>query len=342
MRIAKVVPPDVEEALGRVRDRPEPRALWQYLFGFLAFLVANGAAGLVAVGVNAAYHHDLTPETAMAMWPGLTVGLFVQAIVSVALFLLMMRWLVKRPALELGRPRGALELGVGVGLGIGLMSLSVAIVAMLGGYRVTGFHLGAGLLAGLAIGVGAGFAEEIFFRGVLVRLLDKRFGSVVALVSTSLLFGLVHLTNPGSSVWGAVAIAIEAGLLLGAAYLLTRRLWLAIGIHIGWNFSQAGIFSINVSGSGMGAGGLLTSTMQGPDWLTGGSMGIEGSVVSVAIGLAAGVWLLLLARRSGHIQGRWRREMAPPEVAAGGYGPHPDLGPSPSPSPAPDRDPGLN
>lgn len=94
---------------------------------------------------------------------------------------------------------------------------------------------------------------------------------------------------------------IEAGLLLGAAFLLTRRLWLAIGIHIGWNFAQAGIFSINVSGSGIGAGGLLTSSMDGPIWLTGGSMGIEGSALTVLVGLGGGIVLLVLAHRRGNL-----------------------------------------
>jgi hypothetical protein len=76
-------------------------------------------------------------------------------------------------------------------------------------------------------------------------------------------------------------------LLLGAAYLLTRRLWLAMGIHSGWNFTQGWIFSVPVSG-GKAPEGLLLTTRHGPEWLTGGAFGLEASAVAMVVATLAG------------------------------------------------------
>ena len=119
-----------------------------------------------------------------------------------------------------------------------------------------------------------------------------------SLLITSAIFGLVHLGNPDATVSGAIFIAIEAGLLLGGAYLLTRRLWLAIAIHAAWNFVQAFVFVSPVSGTGE-AVGLFQVEWSGSPWLTGGAMGLEGSVITAVLGLLAGIGLLLLAGKHG-------------------------------------------
>lgn len=303
--MGRMLPAETVTVLDEVRSRRERNAGWQYLVGLVFFLVATIVGGIAGAMVNGLVHGEFTAEAVNRLWPGVATGLFLQAVLSVLGYQLMMRWLARRPAYELGRPRLG-ELACGLGLGAALVSLAVGLVALLGGYRVDGVQFGVGLLTGLAIGVGAGFAEEIFFRGVLLRLIDKQLGSWWAIGLTSVLFGALHLGNPGASAWGAIAITIQAGLMLGAAYLLTRRLWFAIGIHVGWNLVQSSIFSINVSGSGYGSGGLLQSRLEGPVWLSGGEMGIEGSVICVLIGLVAGVWLLVLAYRRGQLLPRVR------------------------------------
>lgn len=228
------------------------------------------------------------------------LGACVGAAIAVGGYLLIVGPVGGSPGLGL-RGRGKLvELAVGLVLGTGLMALAVGLIALLGGYRVTGISPSPQLLVPLAIGIGAGFIEEILFRGVLLRVLDSWLGSWAALAITSLLFGLIHLMNPGASVWTALGLVIEAGVLLGAAYLLTRRLWLVIGVHIAWNTVQGGVFSSAVSGTG-DQSGLLLAEAQGPDWLTGGSMGIEGSLVTVLLGFAAGIVMLVLAARRGHL-----------------------------------------
>jgi hypothetical protein len=92
--------------------------------------------------------------------------------------------------------------------------------------------------------------------------------------------------------------------------MLTRRLWLCIGTHIAWNFTQGGIFSVTVSGGEIK--GLLSSRMVGPDWLTGGTFGAEASVVALGLCLAAGIVLLVLAINKGNVvPPGWTRTSAP-------------------------------
>jgi hypothetical protein len=114
------------------------------------------------------------------------------------------------------------------------------------------------------------------------------------------LFGLLHAANPGATPVSTVAIALEAGALLGVAYSASGSLWLPIGLHSGWNFTEGGVFGTAVSGGQ--SHGLIESVLSGPTLVTGGTFGPEASVIAVAVCLAAtavaGVWTVR--------HGRWR------------------------------------
>ena len=162
----------------------------------------------------------------------------------------------------------------------------------------------------LAMAVTSGTIEEIMFRGILLRHLETMLGTWAALAITSLLFGAAHLGNPDATLFAAFAIAMEAGILLGAAYLVTRRLWLAVGIHAAWNFTQGWVFSIPVSGHAAPLGLLITRRV-GPDWLTGGDFGLEASAVALVVATGAGLLLLHRAVRRGDIHPpMWRQSSA--------------------------------
>ena len=96
-----------------------------------------------------------------------------------------------------------------------------------------------------------------------------------------------------------VVVGLEAGILLSAAYVLTRRLWLAIGIHFAWDFSQYGLF-----GAASGVKGLVRTELKRPALLTGRNSGIEGAVLALLACLAIGAYLLVRARRRGTSWGR--------------------------------------
>ena len=137
-------------------------------------------------------------------------------------------------------------------------------------------------------------------------------GSWIAIILSALFFGLTHLMNPGATLFGALAIALEAGTLLGAAYMLTRRLWLAIGIHWAWNFFEGPFFGATVSGTGSNAGkALITSTINGPSIWTGGAFGPEAGLAALLVCLATGpLFLILVLRQKQVITPAWRRRTA--------------------------------
>ncbi|MEP6907625.1 MAG: type II CAAX endopeptidase family protein [Pseudoxanthomonas sp.] len=135
-----------------------------------------------------------------------------------------------------------------------------------------------------------GITEEIVSRGILFRLAEEGLGTWIALAISSLFFGFAHAFNPGATLWTSVAISVEAGLLFGLLYHVTRSLWWCIGLHAGWNFVQGALFGIPVSG--IAVDGVVDSTLQGPDWLDGGGFGAEASVLAVLTCCIASLWLL--------------------------------------------------
>jgi uncharacterized protein len=195
----------------------------------------------------------------------------------------------------------AKELLAGIAAGAIIFSIVVAASAALGNYQVTG---GSGLesiwepIAGWALI--PGFTEELFFRGILFRYIEKATGSWIALALTSAAFGAVHLWNPGATWFSSVCIAIEAGILLGAVYMLTRRLWAAMGLHAAWNFTQGWIFGLPVSGTPGGVG-LLNGRLTGPELMTGGAFGLEASLPALIVATGAGILILVYAVRRGRI-----------------------------------------
>ena len=131
----------------------------------------------------------------------------------------------------------------------------------------------------LAVAVG----EEIMCRGIIFRVIDERWNTWVALIFSALFFGFGHINNDNATWWSSLAIAIEAGLLLGAAYKWSGTLWLPIGIHWAWNYVQGNVFGLAVSGRETGDA-ILSTAVDGPDIITGGAFGPEASIVAVIIG----------------------------------------------------------
>ncbi|MFG2786960.1 CPBP family intramembrane glutamic endopeptidase [Streptomyces sp. NPDC048419] len=223
---------------------------------------------------------------------------------TAVLAVLVYRWVVRRtehrPVTELAREGARAAAVRGALLGVALFGAVILNLALLGDYDVHGVGSVSGAAGLVGFMAAAAVTEELLFRGVLLRIVEERVGTWIALTLTGGLFGLMHLFNPDATLWGAVAIAIEAGGMLGAAYVATRSLWLPIGLHFGWNFAESGIFSTEVSGNGTKQG-LLDATVSGSEVLTGGDFGPEGSVYAVLFGLLATTVFMRLARRRGHL-----------------------------------------
>jgi membrane protease YdiL (CAAX protease family) len=163
-------------------------------------------------------------------------------------------------------------LGPGILAGAGLYTLCVLVLIALGVYRIEGVNLLSMMLPSMAMALSSGVFEELLHRGTIFRNIEELLGSWIALLVSALFFGLRHLGNADSNFVGALAITIEAAVLLTTLYLLTRRLWLSIGFHIAWNFTQSGIFSGSGS-DGFEQPGLLRAVIEGPEFLTGENSG---------------------------------------------------------------------
>jgi len=214
----------------------------------------------------------------------------------------------RRTVTELTLPPMGRELGLGLLLGFGLYSVCMLILMALGNYRIDGLHDWHILLTGMSAALATGVFEELVFRGGLFRLSQEWFGTWAALVISSLVFGFAHADADGATLQGLVSVSTWAGLLLSATYLLTGRLWLGIGLHAAWNYTQGTVYSGIVSGNAP-PNGFFKSTLQGSEWLTGGSFGVEASVVALLVCGTVGTLMLVKAVRRGRIvPPPWKRK----------------------------------
>jgi hypothetical protein len=220
-----------------------------------------------------------------------------------------------RAVTELAPNKALTETLAGFALGAVAFSMVIGVLAALGLYHITGRDDWPILAVPFAAALVTGVFEEILCRGILFRIAEDSLGSYWALAISAAFFGCAHLFNPHATWFAAVAIMIEAGIFLSAAYMLTRRLWLPIGLHAGWNFTQGGVFGVAVSGTH--SEGLLHATLTGPVWLSGGEFGAESSVVAVVICGAMGIALFAYARRLHHVVAPfWRRTPSPAAAPA--------------------------
>lgn len=227
----------------------------------------------------------------------MTIGAsLVFAAALVGLYTALVRWMEQRAARELA-PR-AIQAVAGIILGLALFSSVFGLLYLIGVVRWQGVSARFDLIPMLSVSILAAVGEELAFRGALFRIVEESFGTTSALVISAAVFGLLHALNPGATVVSTTAIALEAGILLGAAYALTRNLWLPIGLHFGWNFTEGGIFGVSVSG-GPAAKGIFSVSLTGRTLLTGGSFGPEASVIAIVVCLTAAVVLLVLTVRRG-------------------------------------------
>lgn len=185
-----------------------------------------------------------------------------------------------------------------------LFSLIVGIAALLGAYFIVGWGgMSNWLMLFFTAGISAGFVEEFLFRGILFRWIEEFGGSWAALFITSALFGLAHIGNDNATWFSSFTIAVEAGLMLGGAYMLTRSLWVPIGIHFGWNVTQGLVWDVPVSGNDVD--GLVDARLVGDPLISGGAFGLEASVIALVVAGGFGVWLILRARDKGEVMAPW-------------------------------------
>jgi membrane protease YdiL (CAAX protease family) len=225
-------------------------------------------------------------------------------LVSLGLYAVIVRLTERRWPEELALRPAAIELAIGLAVGVVMLSAVVAGLWALGVYEISGPRP-ASAWGAVSMALQSGILEELMFRAVAMRLLMRAFGIWPALVLQAALFGVLHLANPNATPMAAAAIAVEAGLMLAGFYLLTGRLWMSIGVHAAWNFTQGWIWGASVSGIPVVESWLVSNPKPGaPEILSGGAFGPEASLPAMVVGTLVAVVTLWWAWKKGNFKAR--------------------------------------
>jgi len=244
------------------------------------------------IGPYLLLHNNLIGD-ALALSSGNARSLFlaVDAILSIGiimfLYSLYTRFIEKRKAFEMSCKQSVRELFTGILISLGLVGGMVLLMAALGYYRIDQMGSPMIFLEGVFFfGMGA-FLQVLAFRLVLFKLSEEILGSWLAFILIAVVFSLVHLGNPDAGLLSTVFF-ILGDILLAAAFIYTRRLWMVWGIHLGWNLFQDGVFGMPNSGI-TDLPSWIQPNISGPEWITGGSIGIEMSVIATVLSLIVGL-----------------------------------------------------
>jgi len=261
----------------------------------IGFIVCIAVVSFGQAGVNELLGFSSIDQEYKNLISGVVV-----AILIIVVYIFLFKLYEKRNITELSTQRLARNLFLGISIGVILQSFTIFVIYLTGGFHVISVNSIIYLLPSLTMALTSSISEEILLRGILFRIIEEKLGSYIALAISALIFGALHLFNPNSSMIAALAIALEAGLLLGAAYIFTRNLWFPIALHFAWNFTQSGIFGAATSGNTISKS-LLTTRIEGAELITGGQFGPEASVQAIFFGLTATVILMIIVNRQKKI-----------------------------------------
>ena len=226
----------------------------------------------------------------------------ITAAVLLLLYSLLTRYVEGNDACKIAPRKDISSIGKGLLIGFSYFIIVTATMSLCGCYHIKSIQFDwEKQLFSFALFFLVAVSEEIFFRGILFRMINRRWNLWAALVISALIFGGLHIFNNNATLWSSIAIAIEAGSLLGAAYAYNKNLWLPIGIHWIWNYTQGNILGFPVSGED-NVTSVITPEISGPQWLTGGSFGAEASVISAVIGLLISLWFIRKTVQQEHCE----------------------------------------
>ena len=177
------------------------------------------------------------------------------------------------------------------------ISFLILIIYLLGHYQaisITSVHYSAMFFTVLII---AALVEDLFHRGLIVREIENWLGTHIAIV-IAMLVELQHIFNPNSDLFSFFFYLIW-GFTMAMMFIYTKRIWLPFFFHLGWNFAQP-FYGSNLTGTN-DMGSIIQSKFTGPELLTGGALGIEGSIFTVSFLLIIGIVLYYLAKKEGKI-----------------------------------------
>jgi membrane protease YdiL (CAAX protease family) len=238
--------------------------------------------------------------------PELLIGILI--IFSVlGILALLFRWFEKRPLSTIGLPFSKPWLrGMSTGFTIGGLNIAIYVLILLinGNAHIslsglTIFNLLQSTLPLFIALLAFSGWEELAMRGYSLQMFAEAWGPHPAAIITGVIFGLLHIENPGASIPGLVFTAI-GGVLLAWLVIRTGSLWIAWGYHAGWNIVAALLFGLRVSGMDH-PGAILETQISGENWLAGGDYGFEGSTIIGCIEfMVLSVTVILANHLPGH------------------------------------------
>jgi uncharacterized protein len=258
------------------------------IFAFLGLWAALTAA--VVMGALALAGEDFYDARDIRI--PLEIGLALAVLVPL---IVMARFVDKRPLSTIGFGAGRLyDLVIGAGIGAAILLAPIGVLLAMGA-AVYAPNLALFDAGALALGVTVCFfnvvTQEALVRSYMFQELWAKYGAWVATLVTTALFVALHTVAIMRGAQGLIAGVniLLASLMLSLAYVRTGQLWLAIGIHLGWNGLQGPVLGINVTGLNLGFGHWTLFDFPGDPLLTGGALGVEGGLIGLigpAIGLA--------------------------------------------------------
>jgi len=229
------------------------------------------------------------------------------AAVAITGYVFLFKLLEKRKIDELNISSLSKNAAIGFLTGLLLQSLFIFIIYLPGYYTITKINPVTYLLPGFTQSLTSGFVAEILIVGVFFRLAEEKFGTLITLILTTVLFALLHINAKGATMLSIIATGVEAGLLLPASYVYARKLWFPIFLHFAWDFAEPGIFGGINPGISIGKN-LFDGKFSGPAIITGGTKGPQNSLQGLLISLAVSLLFLWLARRKNNfLIASWRK-----------------------------------
>jgi uncharacterized protein len=223
--------------------------------------------------------------------------IFLSVIVLLVSYYYLFRFYDKRKITELSLKHLPKEMFGGFIFGFSSISLFIFILYLLGYYQafsITTTHYTARLFTVLLF---AGIVEDLFHRGLIVRVIENWLGTHVATV-IAMLVELQHIFNTNSDLF-SFSVDLIWGFTMAMMFIYTKRIWLPYFFHIGWNFAQP-FYGSNLTGTN-NMGSIIQSKFTGPELFTGGAFGIENSIFTPLFLLIIGIVLYYLAKKEGKI-----------------------------------------
>ncbi|MBL7993906.1 CPBP family intramembrane metalloprotease [bacterium] len=272
-----------------INNKHQLRAGWRIAIYTISFIILTIPFAFLADIVS-----KTLKETPLAK-DAVVTAIF--AIVAGLTAYILLRFLDKRKFVSIGlllNMRSFKELAWGLLIGFIMLTVAVGLMWVMGYEEISlaqndSSYFLLGFLGNILLYIAVGFNEEILFRGYIFQVFIEGTNKWIPLITLSLLFGVAHLGNPNVSPFGFANIVL-AGALLSLAYIQTKSLWLPIGIHIAWNFTQGYIWGLPVSGTTV-VMPLTVSMETGPDMITGGSFGPEGGAMCTLVCAAACIFV---------------------------------------------------